>query len=350
MSGISKKKLEGIELCRGIAAIIVVLYHVFRHLEKTPDHSSLGHIFQFGHAGVDLFFVISGFIILFAHYDDISCPGRIGHYIRRRLTRIMPTYLVALFVTILISSLGGHSFPNYIDIIMSIFLLPSDTEPILGVAWTLQYEVVFYGIFCILLVHRYGGVSVFALWLLWIIWALVEKSFSFGLPASLFGVYNIEFFLGMAIAFWVKNYKMPQFSGTITIMGILLFIISAIAEDLHVLNGYSGIARLMYGVPSALIIFGASDSRQRGNTILLQLLRVFGKSAYSIYLFQFIFIGIVWKMLQFARMDRGMPYGISFLLLSIGGIAGGILMSRYVEYPLIQRVRTWGKLTVPASS
>ena len=67
-------------------------------------------IFQFGHAGVDLFFVISGFIILFVHYDDIGRPERVGRYLGRRLSRIMPAYWVALTFTIVLSLGGGIIF------------------------------------------------------------------------------------------------------------------------------------------------------------------------------------------------------------------------------------------------
>ena len=56
--------------------------------------------FQFGHAGVDLFFVISGFVILFVHWEDIGRPQRISRYAGRRLTRILPIYWVALALTI----------------------------------------------------------------------------------------------------------------------------------------------------------------------------------------------------------------------------------------------------------
>jgi len=82
-------------------------------------------VFQFGHAGVDLFFVISGFIILFVHYDDIGRPERLGRYVGRRLSRILPTYWVALVLIVVLSLGGGHNFPHLIDLAWSASLLPS---------------------------------------------------------------------------------------------------------------------------------------------------------------------------------------------------------------------------------
>src|SRR4051794_20974345 len=65
-------RLAGVEVCRGAAAVMVVFYHVARHLEKAHGPTWLMGLWQFGHAGVDLFFVISGFNILAVHLDDIG--------------------------------------------------------------------------------------------------------------------------------------------------------------------------------------------------------------------------------------------------------------------------------------
>ena len=75
--GASSNRLVGIEAGRGIAASLVVLYHVSRHLDQAFGAPMLVHAFQFGHSGVDFFFVISGFIILFVHYRDIDNPLRL---------------------------------------------------------------------------------------------------------------------------------------------------------------------------------------------------------------------------------------------------------------------------------
>jgi peptidoglycan/LPS O-acetylase OafA/YrhL len=78
-------KLGWVEAYRGIAATAVVLYHTARHFDKNYGIPALESVFQFGHAGVDLFFVISGFIILFvigakkwASLHFSLAPARIG--------------------------------------------------------------------------------------------------------------------------------------------------------------------------------------------------------------------------------------------------------------------------------
>jgi peptidoglycan/LPS O-acetylase OafA/YrhL len=68
---------------------------------------------------------------------------------------------------------------------------------------------------------------------------------------------------------------------------------------------------------------------------------VLGAASYSIYLFQFIFIGILWHAWLAAGLDRVMPHTASFPLLAVGAVAGGILTSQWIEHPLIRLMRTF---------
>ncbi len=121
----------------------MVIYHSARHLDHVYGLPGLARATQAGHAGVDLFFAISGFIILFVHGGDIGRPGRFARYAGRRLTRILPAYWVALAVTIGLGVAGSHGFPAVFEVVWSALLLPSDHTPLLGIAWTLQHEIVF---------------------------------------------------------------------------------------------------------------------------------------------------------------------------------------------------------------
>jgi exopolysaccharide production protein ExoZ len=131
-------KLTGIEACRGIAATVVVFYHAARHLDKNYGMPFLKDVLQFGHAGVDLFFVISGFIILHVHYRDINDPSRLGRYFNRRFTRVMPIYWVATVLTLVMGV--GAGLPTLSQVAWSVTLLPSNTILILEVAWPLRWR------------------------------------------------------------------------------------------------------------------------------------------------------------------------------------------------------------------
>jgi exopolysaccharide production protein ExoZ len=331
-------KLVGIEVGRGMAASVVVLYHSARHLNKAYGVPILMGIFQFGHAGVDLFFVISGFIILFVHYEDIGRPRRLGRYVGRRLSRIMPTYWVALALTIFLSLGGGHELPALFDIVWSAALLPSHQDPLLGIAWTLQFEIVFYTVFSLLILSRIVGVTILFFWLAWIVLAKLNSNVGGGLPPSLYGFYNLEFFFGMIAALWLKNYTVP-IPRMVLILGIVIFIAAAICENIQLMNGYADVSRLIYGSAAALMVVGAAETGRQSLLAVPRALQTLGTSSYSIYLFQFVFIGASWKFWLAAGLSETMPYIACFSVLAIAGVVGGIVVSRLVEYPLMRLVR-----------
>ena len=333
-------KFDGIEAGRGLAASAVVLYHAARHLDKLYGMPTLMSAFQFGHAGVDLFFVISGFIILYVHYRDIGAPGRLGHYVGRRFTRVMPTYWVALAITVLLATGGGHALPSLTDLAWSVSLLPSNHGLLLDIAWTLRYELVFYAVFCVLILNRTAGVAVMALWLALLV-AVFVVGFSIPVPGSLYGAFNLQFFLGMGAAYVMHNYEFPA-PKTLLAVGIVAFALVAGAENVGALDGYTNAARLYYGVPAAMIVLGVALAGRTDALPIPSWLRILGSASYSIYLFQFVFIGIAWKLWLAAGLDRAVPHGLAFVPLAVAGIGGGILMSRWVEHPLIRMVRRGG--------
>ena len=334
----SPGRLYGIETGRGVAASMVVLYHVSRHLDLAFGAKLLKGIFQFGHAGVDFFFVISGFIILFIHFGDVGKPARLAHYLERRFTRLMPTYLVALSLTLALRLMGSHDAPSLADLAWSASLLPSHHEPILNIAWTLQFEVLFYAVFCILILSRTAGLIALAVWLAGTLWASATSFNATWLPAQFYGAYDLEFFLGMTVAYLLRTRTIPHPRGVLA-SGLLLFAVACALEDFGLLNGYSDIARLAYGIPAAIIVLGIAESDRQDLLRVPQGLRKIGSASYSIYLFQFIFIGVAWQMLLVTGLDQRIPLLVTFAILVIAAIGGGVFMSHTVEYPLMRAVR-----------
>jgi len=334
----AKARLTGIEAGRGLAATAVVLYHAARHLNRSVPAPWLTHLFQFGHAGVDFFFVISGFIIFHVHAVDIGRPSRLRHYGARRLTRVLPAYWVALALTMAMDAGGRPGLHSLGEIARSLVLLPSDAPPILGIAWTLQYEVVFYAVFAMLIVNRAIGAAVLVLWLGWIVIALAGGGSGIA-PQSIYGVYNLEFFAGMASAYLLARRRITAPLGLLA-AGVAMFACTAISEDFGALDGSSNYARLAYGLPSAAIVLGAAASDREGLLDVPAWLRTLGAASYSIYLFQFVFIGIGWHVLAATGADGALPVWASFGVYVAVAVGGGILMSRRVEYPLMRRLRS----------
>ena len=100
--------LLGIRAARGVAALLVLVFHAERavSLPQYLGHQPLGGITGFGHAGVD-FFVLSGFIIYAVRHGDIGQPGRFARYAGRRLSRIYPPYWVVTAGVLLLTLVGA---------------------------------------------------------------------------------------------------------------------------------------------------------------------------------------------------------------------------------------------------
>jgi exopolysaccharide production protein ExoZ len=205
-------RLDTLQIARGIAALSVALSHARlgtgAFVAPLPD--GLERILSQGYLGVDFFFVLSGFIILFVHYDDPATPEAARAYALKRLIRVFVPYLpiTALVVAsyVMFPALSqGHRDWGWLT---TWTLLPSAQEPALAAAWTLVHEMTFYALFLIFFVSRRWFAILIAAWSV----ALLAQWFSphaFAAPALnvLFNPINIEFVFGLvcAVAFRVLS-------------------------------------------------------------------------------------------------------------------------------------------------
>ncbi len=333
-------RLSGVEALRGLAASAVVLFHAARHVNKAYGAPALITWFQAGHAGVDLFFVISGFIILFVHWPDLGRPGRLPHYVSRRFTRVMPLYWVGLVLTMLMIAAGRHGMPGFGRLAWSASLLPSAQEPLLGIAWTLQFELVFYVAFAALIVSRAGGAALMAGWLAVIVVVAVTGRPGV-VPPPLCGVFAVEFFFGMAVGgvLRVGRVSVPR---VLAGVGAVLFVAALVAESLGAFDGFGTWARVIYGVPAAVLVAGLAGAERAGRPIRMAGLSRLGRASYSIYLFQFVFIGALWQALLVTGVAPQLPHVVLFALLAAAALGGGLAMGRLVEQPLLRLFRARG--------
>lgn len=162
--------LKILQAGRAFAAIGVAAFHL-SSLMALPQYGNniIFHDYtKHGDLGVNFFFFLSGFIILFAYEKDIGQPGRWKEYIYRIFIRVFPIYWIysAVFVTLLFLGFGnGASYPHSLsDWTSSILLIRfSNIEPPLTPAWTLFHEIGFYLIFSSLLLNRKLGIFLLAL-------------------------------------------------------------------------------------------------------------------------------------------------------------------------------------------
>ena len=175
--------LNTLQSCRAFAAMLVVCYHLGGTIALTR-YFGVGWVsrpFAFGHAGVEFFFVLSGFIIVHVHQGDFGWPSRLGNYLKKRLVRIYPVYWM-VFTAVSIAALPFSSLRETLPsdpavILKALLLLPQDREvvggtgaPLLGVAWSLQYEILFYGGVASFIVSRWLGAALVAMFAVLFIW------------------------------------------------------------------------------------------------------------------------------------------------------------------------------------
>lgn len=158
----SRRHVELIDVGRLVAALSVLSFHYFYNgIRNGKIHSGeyLPHVSYFaayGYLGVDLFFMISGYVIFF------SAQGRSSHdFIASRLTRIFPTFWGAVFITscyaYMFGSLGTEVTVR--QMLANLLLFPQlfHEKFVDGVYWTLVYEIDFYALIGLLLLSPFAG-------------------------------------------------------------------------------------------------------------------------------------------------------------------------------------------------
>lgn len=144
--------MEGL---RGLAVFLVFLVHYVSLVEPWTTVNSItwhvAHAMQtIGNSGVDLFFVLSGYLIYGSLMDR---PQPFAGFMKRRLQRIYPAFLVILFLYLVLSfvfpsesKLPAHLGEAIVYVLQNLLLLPGifSIEPIITVAWSLSYEMLYY--------------------------------------------------------------------------------------------------------------------------------------------------------------------------------------------------------------
>jgi len=109
---------------------------------------------------------------------------------------------------------------------------------------------------------------------------------------------------------------------------------------MSIINGYEANSRIIYGLISFLLVIGFSGVH-RVCGWLWNLFGQLGKASYSIYLTHFIFIGIIYKILEMTGSFHKIPVWLIYFSLSVFGIIGGMFVSHTIEYPLMQGIKNY---------
>jgi len=322
-------RLPGIQVGRGLASLLVVLFHtevIFKAYIGTVPSAGL---FGFGHAGVDFFFVLSGFILFWVHRGDVGHAGRVAAYARKRFRRVYPPYWVAFTLVLagLVLSPGtGRPFDTQPGTILSnLALLPDPRGMTLTVAWTLSYEILFYILFGVLIARPRVGMPLLALW---VTGALLLHGHARFPWSFVFSPYPVHFALGVLVAAAVARWRIP-FPGPLGLIGAVVFIVLGSNEH-TIAHPWIDWA---YAAASASGIAGLAGVDLAGTFRWPGLARVIGDASYSIYLVHYPVLSVVMKI--FHRLGARLPGSMLFLITVVLGVGGGVFFHRLIELRLI---------------
>lgn len=343
-----QRQLSGIQVVRALAALMVAIHHV--QGDAAVIASRFGLNFSPSHvlpwmAGVDIFFVVSGFIMVHASQGLFGQPGGARLFLVRRLARIVPLYWAATLLFLLtLAVLPGalNSAPQSLwQVVASFLFLPATGTggailPVYSLGWTLNLEMLFYGLFALgLALPPRASVAMVTGLLL----ALVTANALAGPLPLPFGFWGqpivLEFAAGMGIAL-LRAHGL-QLGGTMR-WGLVLaaFLVLGTGQLLDMAQTPFG-QLLLRGGPALLLV--AAAALGRGNTApsaLVRGLARIGDASYALYLVHPFAMRGLRELFLRAGIAQPELYVASALVLAI---LASLLVWRGFERPMTRLVR-----------
>lgn len=328
--------LVSIQYLRALAAAMVLLHHV---AWKGAQHGSDPLAwFTFGGAGVDLFFIISGYIMCEA------TDGRtvdVPRFLKARFFRIIPLYwllsVAALAAFLLmpdkVNSSGGNT-----DVLASFVLWPSGDKYLIQNGWTLSYEFFFYGLFALGLAAGRHGYTVTIGLILALVgagWVLQPQAVGW---AFLTNAILLEFAMGIGAFLLLRHGLKPGLAGSLLLMACALTGLFWAGE-----LGPQDNRALSYGLPCLALFMAVRGLEGRtlrfDRSLAGTLGKALGDSSYSMYLAHpFFLVAAVWLLAR-----AGLTHHSSLLIgiLFAGSLIAGWCCYRWVEQPLARLINQW---------
>jgi exopolysaccharide production protein ExoZ len=340
-SGAGAGFLDNLQILRFVAAAMVLAHHLL--LELRSPRLSAPLVDPTGvewSTGVDVFFLVSGFIIYYLTHRRFAEPGYPVQFLRRRFIRVVPLYW--LFTSVMIAvilSTGGlvaHTDLGLGRVVSSYLFWPwsradGESYPILGLGWTLNYEMLFYVSYtaALCLPRRLALVGLGAVF----VGAAIVGRF---LPPSWVAVrfwtnpMILEFPLGMALAMtYLKGVRLPLWASLILVVAGL-----ALSSVLTRLFGVGDGERLVWGgAPAVLIAAGIMLAPSpNGASWLTRVLVLCGGASYALYLTHMFTLRLLTT--AWSRIGVGGPVGylVCGFVLAIGASVAAYL---WIEQPVL---------------
>ena len=287
----TKSTLVSIQALRGLAALGVALAHLHAVEGKFGGAPLLGNWAIAGFAGVDLFFVISGFVMVWVTRHDQGKPAALPVFGFARFMRVYPLWWLVLSAIVVVWMIQpAWVYASHLtnpDILRSYLLVPAKELPLHAVGWTLIHEVWFYIVFGVLLL---APARLFPVLLA--LWAAVVTSAALAFPKPLDPILSIirhpltlEFIMGAAVGLFARRGRffaprlMLQFGSF-----FMLLSIASIHANPSAAFGDEWTRVALFGVPAAIIIWGWVGLECQQGASTPKWSQALGNWSYALYL------------------------------------------------------------------
>ncbi len=340
-------RLEFVQALRGIAALLVVMYHLRGYIDGPAYLDAGERLFGSAACGVDLFFVISGFIMVHTTWRSVATPRAALEFWIKRLARIWPVYVLLTFAYLIAA--GHLSTTRWVELARAFAFLPQHKlgPPFfgfapLGVGWSLPYEVVFYLMF---------GAALFAGRWRWPAFVGLFLAFVIAIPMAISGTVQTsayaeyagpkllrlaanpmmwEFALGVAIGLVYRSRLQLRDR---RVMGSIVALAVA-AEIWQYGSGFhSGQGPLGWGLVLAIMVLALAMWNKTNPIAMPRALVRLGDISFSLYLVHPIAIAL---LIRWLPDQTGVPFIIAATTLAIVLSAWSF---RYLERGLAEWVR-----------
>lgn len=345
------KLVVSIQYLRGLAAMMVVYHHSVRKvLEMNPD--SIIPYSGFGNAGVDIFFVISGFIMWVTTVSKTQSPA---HFYYRRVIRIVPLYWLFTLTIVIPKLLVPDIFTSVqlepSHIIKSLLFIPhyhpgvsDQIWPVLIPGWTLNYEMFFYLLFgASLFIPPRRRLAALALTMLALValghWVTSENPLLVTYTDKLL----LEFLAGVVIGVLYMRGTALSPAIAVALLGAAALLL--VGFETSVLPGVTRV--VAWGIPAILLVIAALSLDRAGMIPPIKVLKLIGDASYSIYLSHILSIEVVEFLWETAAWSVGTPaMQVIFAVVCITFSATvGILAFYMIEQPMLRSLRPLWKRT-----
>lgn len=340
-----RPEIQSLQVLRAIAAISISAAHIHRStgLLMNRDISFMPPIFF--DWGVDLFFIISGFIIFYVHRQDFGKPYKLKEYLTKRFIRVYPAYWIAALlvspVFFIFPYIGSGYERDFGVIIKSFLLIPQTHSPVLFVGWTLVHEIRFYLVFGLLIWFKKSWGFILACILIFstiLTYVINPPGFNYLNPQNLIGYlfsyFNIEFLLGVfgAYIMGLSNARLQKVYFTILIFSYLIFLRFSNVDILE--------QRVFFlGIPFVIIVTLLGIYELKHSLKIPAILLYLGRASYAIYLTHVLFNGIFIRFLVIGGFSNSAYLQLIMFVVLVLSVSGGCIFYSMIEKPLLSFLR-----------